>query len=394
MRSARRIAALPPYLFAELDKAVSRAKARGVDVISFGIGDPDRPTPAHIVEAGRQAMADPATHQYPSYFGMPEFREAVAGYYRRRFGVTLNPATEVLPLIGSKEGIAHLATAFIDPGDSLLIQDPGYPVYKTAALLAGGVPVPLPLSPEQGFVPDLDRVSDEDAGASRVMWINYPSNPTAAVCDAGFMEQAVAFSARHDLLLAHDAAYVELTYDGFVAPSVLQAPGAREVAIEFGSLSKTYNMTGWRVGWVVGAAAAIEAIGRVKTNIDSGIFNALQRAGIAALEGPQDCIEENIAVYTRRRDVVVGALNSAGMKVDAPKGAIYVWVAVPPGQTSAGFCQFLLDEVGVVIAPGSGYGSHGEGYVRFSLTLQDDRLDEGMDRVAAALSSPGGRGKD
>jgi LL-diaminopimelate aminotransferase len=385
VRTSRRIQTLPPYLFAELDRKVSEAKARGVDVISFGIGDPDRPTPAHIVEAGQKAMADPATHQYPSYYGMPEFRAAVAGYYKRRFDVTLDPATEVLPLIGSKEGIAHLATAFIDPGDLLLIQDPGYPVYQTAALLAGGLPVPLPLTAEDGFIPRLERVSPEDAAKSKVLWINYPSNPTSAVCDPGFMEQAVEFSRRHDLLLAHDSAYVELTYDGYVAPSVLQAPGAKEVAIEFGSLSKTYNMTGWRVGWVVGAAPAIEAIGRVKTNIDSGIFNALQRAGIAALEGPQDCIEESIAVYRRRRDVVVGALSSSGIEIKPPLGAIYVWVPAPAGHTSVSFCEFLLNEVGVVIAPGSGYGAHGEGYVRFSLTLSDDRVDEGMDRVAQAL---------
>lgn len=385
MRSARRIATLPPYLFAELDKRVAETRAKGVDVISFGIGDPDRPTPAHIVEAGQKAMADPATHQYPSYYGMPAFREAVAGYYERRFGVSLDPATEVLPLIGSKEGIAHLATAFVDPGDSVLIQDPGYPVYQTATLLAGGVPIGLPLKAESGFVPDLDQVSEQDAADSKVLWINYPSNPTSAVCDENFMAKAVEFSARNDLLLAHDAAYVELTYDGYVAPSVLQAPGAKDVAIEFGSLSKTYNMTGWRVGWVVGAAQAIEAIGRVKTNIDSGIFNAIQWAGITALEGPQDCIQENIAVYTRRRDVVVGALNSAGLKVDAPKGAIYVWVGVPEGHTSVSFCQFLLDECGVVTAPGSGYGANGEGYIRFSLTLRDDRVDEGMERVAKAL---------
>lgn len=386
MRTAERIQKLPPYLFAELDRKVSEAKARGVDVISFGIGDPDRPTPAHIVEAGRKAMADPSTHQYPSYYGMPDFRAAVAGYYKRRFGVSLDPGSEVLPLIGSKEGIAHLATAFIDPGDSLLIQDPGYPVYQTAALLAGGISRALPLTAEDGFIPRLDRVTEEDAANSKVMWINYPSNPTSAVCDLGFMEQAVEFSSRHDLLLAHDSAYVELTYDGYVAPSVLQAPGAKDVAIEFGSLSKTYNMTGWRVGWVVGAAPAIEAIGRVKTNIDSGIFNALQRAGIAALEGPQDCIQESIAVYRRRRDVVVGALSASGIEIKPPLGAIYVWVPVPAGHTSVSFCEFLLNEVGVVIAPGSGYGAHGEGYVRFSLTLSDDRVDEGMDRVARALA--------
>ncbi len=385
MRSARRIAALPPYLFAELDRKVSEAKATGVDVISFGIGDPDRPTPAHIVEAGQNAMADPATHQYPSYYGMPEFRESVAAYYDRRFGVTLDPATQVLPLIGSKEGIAHLATAFVDPGDMVLIQDPGYPVYQTATMLAGGGTISIPLNAENDFVPRLDRIPQLSVQASKVLWINFPSNPTSAVCSPEFMAESVRFCAENDLLLAHDAAYVELTYDGYTAPSALQAPGALDTAIEFGSLSKTYNMTGWRVGWVVGAAPAIEAIGRVKTNIDSGIFNALQRAGITALEGPQDCIQENIAVYQRRRDVVVNALNASGIPVKAPKGAIYVWVPVPEGQTSVGFCQFLLDEVGVVVAPGSGYGHHGEGFVRFSLTLRDDRVDEGMERVLKAM---------
>ena len=385
MRASKRIAALPPYLFAELDRKIAEEKGRGVDVISFGIGDPDRPTPRHIVEAAQAAVADPATHQYPSYSGMPEFREAVARYYDRRFGVELDPATEVLPLIGSKEGIAHLATAFVDPGDRLLVSEPGYPVYQTAALLAGGVPVPLRLTCDNGFIPQLDEVSDEDAAASKLMWINYPSNPTSAVCDLDFMAKAVDFSRNSDLLLAHDSAYVELTYDGFVAPSVLEAPGAKEVAIEFGSLSKTYNMTGWRMGWVVGAAPAIEAIGRVKTNIDSGIFNALQRAGIAALDGPQDCVQESIDVYTRRRDVVVDALASNGIDVEKPRGAIYVWAPVPAGHSSVSFCEFLLSEVGVVITPGSGYGAAGEGYVRFSLTLADDRVDEGMDRVASAL---------
>ncbi len=253
MRSARRISALPPYLFAELDKKVSAARAKGVDVISFGIGDPDRPTPAHIVEAGQKAMADPATHQYPSYYGMPELREAIARYYDRRFGVTLDPKTQVLPLIGSKEGIAHLGTAFVDPGDMVLIQDPGYPVYQTATMLAGGGTISVPLSAEHDFVPQLDSIPELAVQASKVLWLNFPSNPTSAVCTPEFMAEAERFCARNDLLLAHDAAYVELTYDGYVAPSVLQAPGALDTAVEFGSLSKTYNMTGWRIGWAVGS---------------------------------------------------------------------------------------------------------------------------------------------
>ncbi|MBW3590380.1 MAG: aminotransferase class I/II-fold pyridoxal phosphate-dependent enzyme, partial [Actinobacteria bacterium] len=278
MRSAERIAKLPPYLFAELDKKVAAAKERGVDVISFGIGDPDRPTPQHIVDAGIKELSDPANHRYPSNYGLPELREAIAAYYERRFNVTLDPKSQVLPLMGSKEGIAHLAAAFVDPGEGVLVQDPGYPVYRSAAMLSGGRPISVPLILADNFVPQLDRIPAGDVSASKVLWINFPSNPTSAVCDEGFMKTAVNFCANNDLLLAHDAAYVELTYDGYTAPSVLQAPGALDVAVEFGSLSKTYNMTGWRIGWVVGSAQAVEAIGRVKSNIDSGIFNAVQKA--------------------------------------------------------------------------------------------------------------------
>lgn len=385
MRAARRIENLPPYLFAELDRKVKAAQAKGVDVISFGVGDPDRPTPDHIVEAATRAVADPATHQYPSYYGMPEFREAVAAYYERRFGVKLDPATQVLPLLGSKEGIAHLATAFVDPGDRVLVSDPGYPVYELGTILAGGEAVPVPLSEDKGYLPDLEAIGHDAASSSKVLWLNYPANPTSAVCEIGVFNEAVSFCRKHDLLLAHDAAYVELTYDGFVAPSVLQAPGALDVAVEFGSLSKTYNMTGWRVGWCVGSAEAIEALGRVKTNIDSGIFNALQRAGIAALEGPQDHVSEMREIYGRRRDAVVAALNSSGWSLKSPLGAVYVWAPVPEGETSASFSAHLLDTAGIVVAPGSGYGANGEGYVRFSLTIDDDRLQKGMERVAAAL---------
>jgi len=383
MRLAKRIESLPPYLFASLDRKVAEARSRGVDVISFGIGDPDRPTPAHIVEAAQKALADPSTHRYPSYYGMDEFREAIAAYYKRRFGVDLDPKTEILPLIGSKEGIAHLATAFVDPGDSVLCSDPGYPVYETSAILAGGKVIPVPLDAENQFLPRLENIDPKDAQNSKILWLNYPSNPTAAVCDAQLFADAATFCEKHDLLLAHDAAYAEITYDGYVAPSAVQAD--KNATIEFGSLSKTYNMTGWRVGWAAGSAMAIEALGRVKTNIDSGIFNALQQAGIAALEGPDDELKETISIYQKRRDSVVDALNSAGLMFDRPKGAIYVWSPVPEGETSAGFCEFLLETAGVVVAPGSGYGANGEGYVRFSLTIDDERLEEGMTRVVRAL---------
>ncbi|MFN2611444.1 MAG: LL-diaminopimelate aminotransferase [Actinomycetota bacterium] len=384
MRTANRINELPPYLFASLDAKINEARAKGVDVISFAIGDPDLPTPQHIIDAAVSGVNDPSTHRYPSYYGMPEFRRSVASYYERRFDVKLDPDKQVLPLIGSKEGIAHLATAFVDPGDTVLMTDPGYPVYETSAVLSGGRAVSIPLEADNGFLPRFDKIEAPGASA-KMLWLNYPSNPTGAVADLSTFDEAVAFSAKHDLLLAHDAAYAEITYDGFVAPSVLQAKGAMDVAIEFGSLSKTYNMTGWRIGYVVGAEPAIEALSRVKTNIDSGVFDAVQRAGIAALDGPQDCVAAMIDVYTARRDMVVEALNSAGWLLERPKGSIYVWVPVPEGDTSVSFSGFLLDTAGVVVAPGSGYGKHGEGYVRFSLTIADDRLEEGLGRISKAL---------
>lgn len=384
MRTARRIEELPPYLFAELDRKLEAVRSRGVDVISFGIGDPDRPTPAHIVEAAARALKDPSTHRYPSYYGLPEFRRAVAGYYRRRFSVELDPDTQVLPLIGSKEGIAHLATAFVDPGDVVLVCDPGYPVYETGAILSGGRVVAIPLRAEDEFLPRLDGIADV-ARSARILWLNFPGNPTAAVCSPDLFERAVGLCEAHDLLLAHDAAYVEITYDGFVAPSALQVPGADRVAVEFGSLSKTYNMTGWRVGWAAGSPAAIEALGRVKTNIDSGIFNALQRAGIAALEGPQDCVAATVEIYRRRRDAVVDALNGVGWTLKLPLGSIYVWAPIPDGETSVGFSEYLLEQAGVFVTPGSGYGRRGEGYIRLSLTISDDRLEEGMERIVRAV---------
>lgn len=385
MHTARRIAAIPPYLFAEIDRKVAEKRAQGVDVISFGIGDPDLPTPSPIVEELARAAHDPATHRYPSYFGLPAFREAVAGFYLRRFGVRLDPATEVLPLIGSKEGIAHLPWAFVDPGDPVLVAEPAYPVYEVATILAGGQPVHLPLGADEGWFPNFARVDGAVADRARLLWLNYPSNPTAAVATLEQFEDAVRFAADHDLLLAHDNAYSEITYDGFVAPSVLQVPAAKRVAVEFGSLSKTCNMAGWRIGWVAGNPTAIEALGRVKTNIDSGIFNAVQRAGVAALLGGMGHLPGLVATYQRRRDRIMEVFWDAGWKVDAPKGALYVWLPTPPGESSVAFTARLLDQAGVVVAPGSGYGPSGEGYVRLSLTIPDARLEEGCARVRTAL---------
>jgi LL-diaminopimelate aminotransferase len=385
MRTARRIDAIPPYLFAEIDRKVAERRAAGVDVISFGVGDPDLPTPDFVVEELARAARDPATHQYPSYFGLPSFRRAVADFYRRRFGVELDPTTQVLPLIGSKEGIAHLPWAFVDPGDQVLVTEPGYPVYEVGTILAGGRPVHIPLTAEDGWFPDLAAVDPSTAPGAKLLWLCYPSNPTGAVAGVDQLEQAVRFAAERDLLLAYDNAYSEITYDGFVAPSVLEVPGASEVAIEFGSLSKIFNMTGWRIGWAVGSPVAIEALGRVKTNIDSGIFNAVQRAGVAALESGMPHLPELLATYKRRRDRIMEVFWDAGWKVEAPKGALYVWLPTPPGESSVDFTARLLDEAGVVVAPGTGYGPSGEGYIRLSITIPDGRLEEGCERVRTAL---------
>ena len=384
MRIARRIESLPPYLFAALDDKLAAKRAEGIDVISLGVGDPDMPTPEHVVEAMREAVGDPSTHRYPSYWGSLEFREAVAEWYARRFDVDLDPRTEVLALIGSKEGLGHLPVAFVDPGDETLVPDPGYPVYGVATRLAGGTPVALPLIPESGYQPDFDAAPVSER--TKMLWLNYPSNPTAAVVDRGTFERAVAFASDHDLLVAHDAAYSEITFDGYVAPSILQVPEAKDVALEFGSASKFFNMTGWRIGWCAGSTEAIRALSVVKTNLDSGQFTAIQRAAIAALAGPQDHLDELRAVYQRRRDVVVGTLNNLGWSLKPPLGSIYVWAPTPEGRTSAEFADLLLDEAGVFVAPGTGYGLRGEGFVRFSLTVPDDRLAEAMDRIAGVLS--------
>lgn len=384
MRVARRIETLPPYLFASLDRKLAAKRAEGVDVISLGVGDPDLPTPQHVVDAMREAVADPGTHRYPSYYGSIEFRGAVAAWYARRFGVELDPETEVMALIGSKEGIAHIAFAYVDPGDEALIPDPGYPVYGVSTRLAGGTPVPLSTPSERGFLPDLSQAHVSER--TKAMWLGYPANPTAAVADLDTFAAAVEFCRANDLLLLHDAAYCEITFDGFVAPSVLQVPGAKDVALEFGSASKSYNMTGWRIGWAVGSAEAIAALGVVKTNVDSGQFTAVQRGAIAALDGPQEHLDELRATYQRRRDVVVDTLNGLGWSLKPPLGSCYVWAPVPDGETSTSFADRLLDDAGVFVAPGNGYGERGEGYVRFSLTVPDDRLAEAMERLGKVLS--------
>jgi LL-diaminopimelate aminotransferase len=383
VKVARRIESLPPYLFAELDRKLAAKRAEGVDVISLGVGDPDTPTPQHIVDALNEAVKDPTTHQYPSYYGSLAFREAVARWYKRRFDVDLDPETQVMALIGSKEGLGHLSFAFIDPGDEALVPDPGYPVYGISTMLAGGTPVSLPMPAAKGFLPDLGAAPVSER--TKMLWLNFPSNPTSATASLEDFAEAVDFAREHDLLLAHDAAYSEITYDGYVAPSVLQVPGATDVAIEFNSLSKFYNMTGWRIGFAVGSAEAMRGLAVVKTNLDSGQFDAIQRAGIAAMDGPQDHLDTLRALYKRRRDLVVSTLNDLGWNLQAPRGAIYIWAPTRDGKTSTEFVDYLLDETGVFVAPGSGYGANGEGYVRFALTVADDRLEEAMERLRGAL---------
>lgn len=333
-----------------------------------------------------EAAKDPSTHQYPSYDGMPEFRDAIARFYERRFDVVLDPDTQILPLVGAKEGIFHLPVAFIDPGDIALVPDPGYPVYETGTILAHGEPVFVPLLESNDYLPDLKQIHGEAVERARVMWLNYPCNPTAACVAKEDLEEVVAFCRNHNILFAHDASYSEITFDGYAAPSALQAERALDCTIEFHSLSKTHNMTGWRIGWVAGASEAIEALKRLKTNIDSGIFDAVQRAGIAALDGPRDYLDETIDVYTRRRDLMCDALRSMGLEVTSPRGSIYVWVPVPDGHTSESFATFLLDEVAVVVTPGSGYGPSGQGFIRVSLSVSDDRLEEGVERLRKVVT--------
>ena len=386
MRPSKRLERIPPYLFAQLERKIAEKKAQGIDVISLGIGDPDTPTPALVVDALRDAATDPGTHQYPSNRGRQEFREAVASFYERRFGVTLDPETEIIPALGAKECIFNLNLAFLDPGDAALAADPGYPVYTGGPLLVGAEPVLMPLLPERGFAPDLQAISAADRERARLMYLNYPNNPTGAIAPDGLFEEAVAFARENDVLMVHDASYTETTFDGYVAPSFLATPGAKEVGVEVFSLSKGYNMTGWRTAAIVGNAEAIEHYWRLKTNIDSGMFDAVQLAAACALELGGTAAREMSSVYQRRRDLVCGALSEIGVDVTPPKGTIYVWAPVPKGHTSASYCEMVLEESAVVVSPGGAYGSNGEGFFRISLTIDDARLTEAVERLRSSLS--------
>jgi LL-diaminopimelate aminotransferase len=383
---SKRLEAMPPYMFAELTRRIAEKREAGVDVISLGIGDPDHPTYPHIVEAMQEAVADPSTHTYPSNLGRKEFRTAFATFYDKRFGAEIDPETEVIPAIGAKECIYNLCFAFLDPDDVALAADPGYPVYTGGPVLAGAEAVLMPLVPELGFVPDIDAIDPMAASKARLLFINYPNNPTGAVAPDGFFERIVEFAQEHELLVVHDNAYSETTYDGYVAPSFLATPGAKEVGVEVFSLSKGFNMTGWRCAAILGNADAVATYWRLKTNVDSGLFEAVQLAGAAALTGPREPIEEMNAIYARRRDLVVDALREIGVDVTPSKGTIYVWAPVPEGDSSTTFAERVLEEAEVVVSPGSMYGPSGEGFFRISLTAPDERISEAVERMREHLS--------
>jgi LL-diaminopimelate aminotransferase len=378
---AKRIEQIPPYLFAEIDRKKEEMRQKGMDLIDLGIGDPDLPTPGLIVERLKRAAENPKNHRYPSYEGMIDFRTTVAQWYDRRFGVELNAQTEVLALIGSKEGIAHIPLAFVNPGDYVLVPSPGYPVYRVSTIFAGGTPYFLPLRTENNFLPNFSEVPKGVAEKAKLLFINYPNNPTSAVAEKPFFDEAVAFARKYRMIVCHDAAYSEIAYDGYRPRSFLEAEGAKELGIEFHSLSKTFNMTGWRIGFAAGNAEIIRGLGRVKNNIDSGVFQAIQEAGIEALTHFDTPLPEIINTYERRRDLLVKGLREIGLEVDKPKATFYLWIQVPRGFTSAQFSTLLLEQGGIVATPGNGFGETGEGYIRMALTVDEARLKEAVKRL-------------
>lgn len=382
MKVSERIANLQPYLFARIEKKIADAKAKGIDVISLGIGDPDIPTPQPVVKELQKQAAVAANHRYPTSDGLFEFRHSVADYYARRFGVELDPEKEVLALIGSKEGIAHISLCYVNPGDVGLVTDPGYPVYNIGIHFAGGSTYYMPLKEESGFLPDFTQVPEDVLAQSKIMFLNYPNNPTGAVALPSFFDKAVEVARQHEVLICHDAAYADIGFDGYRPSSFLEAKGAKEIAIEFGSLSKPYGMTGWRIGWAAGNADAIKALGILKSNFDSGVFQAVQYAAIEALTTQEKALDDARGVYQRRRDMIVKTFNSLGWAITPPKASLYIWAPVPADKDSAGFVEDVFAETAVVITPGSGYGSNGEGYFRISLTVPDQQLEEALKRIS------------
>ena len=381
MKFSDRLGKLSPYPFVEISRIIAEKRAAGADVVTFGIGDPDMPTPQPIIDRLLTASQHPPNHRYPETDGLPELRRAIAHWYQQRFGVTLDPDKEVLPLIGAKEGIGHAAFCFLDPGDLALVPDPAYPVYGVGTMFAGAESHVMPLYERNGWLPDLDAIPPDVARNAKLMWLNYPNNPTSAVATEEDFASAIAFCHENDIALLHDAAYSEVGYDGYRASSFLQVDGAREIGLEFHSLSKTYNMTGWRIGMAVGNADMVQALFQIKANLDSGIPQAVQEMAIEALTGPQDCVDENVAVYQRRRDRVVSAVRSLGLPVAVPQASLYVWAGVPPGYTSAELAARLLEEIDIVVTPGSSYGQYGEGYIRLSLTTPDEQVEKGCLRL-------------
>jgi LL-diaminopimelate aminotransferase len=382
---SERLKKLPPYLFVEIDKAKKKARDEGRDVIDLGVGDPDIPTPNFIIEALNKAVKDPSTHRYSLDQGIPEFRNAISKWYKRRFGIDISPENEIHPLIGSKEGIAHMPLAFINPGDAVLVPDPCYPPYRSGTLFAGGEVISMPLKEENGFLPDLKAIDHHNLHKAKMIFINYPNNPTAAICDKKFLKEVVDFAKKRNIIVACDAAYSEITFDGYKAPSIFEIDGAKDVAIEFHSLSKTFNMTGWRIGFACGNPEIVGALAKVKSNIDSGIFSAIQKAGVAALDNYDKHINSILKVYTERRDVLIDGLNSIDWKVDKPKATFYVWIRVPARHTSATFAKELLDKADIVATPGNGFGESGEGYVRMVITVDKSRLVEAVKRIKERL---------
>ena len=381
MKFSDRLGKLAPYPFVEISRIIAAKRAAGADVVTFGIGDPDIPTPQPIIDRLLSASQYPPNHRYPETDGLPEMRRAIAGWYDNRFGVKLDPDTEVLPLIGAKEGIGHAAFCFLDPGDIALIPDPAYPVYGVGAMFAGAESHVMPLYERNGWLPELDAIPSDVAQAARVMWLNYPNNPTSAVAAEEDFASAIAFCRENDVALLHDAAYSEVGYDGYQAGSFLQLDGSKDIGIEFHSLSKTYNMTGWRIGMAVGNADMIKALFQIKANLDSGVPQAVQEMAMEALTGPQDCVSDNVGIYQRRRDRVVSAVRSLGMETAVPRASLYIWARVPEGYTSAELAQMLLEELDVVVTPGSSYGRYGEGYIRLSLTTPDEQVEKGCQRL-------------
>ncbi len=382
MKFSKRVESLPPYLFVQISKKIAARRARGEEVISFGIGDPDIPTPPHIIEELVRAAHDPANHRYPESEGLPEYRKSVADWYKKRFDVKLDPEKEVVSLIGAKEGIAHIALCLIDPGDVALVPDPGYPVYSVGTMLSGGETYYLPLNEKNRFLPELDSIPADILKRSKVLWLSYPNNPTGATAELDFFNYAVEFAKKHDLIICHDGPYTEVAYDGYKPASFMQAKGAMDVAIEFHSLSKTYNMTGWRIGMAVGNPLVIDALRRIKSNMDSGIPQAIQHMAIKALSGSQDNIAKQNLIYQARRDKVVKTLRGLGIQTNIPKASLYIWAHCPQGYKSAEFAEDLLEQVGVVVTPGNGYGPSGEGYFRISLTINDQMLEKGLAKFA------------